>query len=451
MSRAMKDSGIPWIGEIPEGWEIVQLKFLLEGMQDGTHGTFQRVPSSYLLLSAKNVFDDGIRISNNESTISQEDYTLITSNGYPRINDIAICCVGTIGRCCIYRESSPIAFQRSVTFLRVKDSVDVLYVLYALRSSVSQIQFNMYAKASAQSGIYMKDLSALKVIFPPVAEQEAIAEFLDRKCGEVDEMVSLQEQVIEELKAYKQSVITEAVTKGLNPSAPMKPSNIDWIGQIPSHWGEERFKSKFKTAKGLSFTKADLVHSGNPVISYGQIHAKYNTGTAIDLNMVRYVPDSIIENGCNSKVKMGDFIFADTSEDIDGCGNCVYIDRNTELFAGYHTVIASSFQNADNKYYAYLFLTDCWRSQIRMRVSGIKVFSISQSILNQTSLIVPPHAEQREIADYLDRKCADIDALIALKQQKIEELKQYKKSLIYEYVTGKKAVPCGANANFTNL
>ena len=174
----------------------------------------------------------------------------------------------------------------------------------------------------------------------------------------------------------------------------MIDSGIPWIGEIPEGWEIARFKHRFKTYKGLSFTKADLVEDGNPVISYGQIHAKYNNGTSIDSKLIRFVPDGIIENGGNSMVSLGDFIFADTSEDIDGCGNCVYIDKDIELYAGYHSVIAQSILSKNNKYYAYLFLTNCWRSQIRMRVSGIKVFSITQNILNQTLLIVPPVSEQ---------------------------------------------------------
>ena len=253
-------------------------------------------------------------------------------------------------------------------------------------------------------------------------------------------MVALQETMIEELKAYKQSVITEAVTKGLNPNVPMRNSGIDWIGKIPEGWKIEPFKVHFKTGKGLSFTKAELVKEGHAVISYGQVHSKKNTGTRIDDELIRFVPDKIIIDGDSSRVCMGDFIFADTSEDLSGCGNCVYVDREMELYAGYHSVVAFSKVKQSNAYLAYLFLTDCWRSQIRGRVSGIKVFSVSQSIINQTSILLPPLPEQQQIASYLDTKCSEIDSLIALKQTKIEELKEYKKSVIYEYVTGKKEV-----------
>jgi type I restriction enzyme S subunit len=214
-----------------------------------------------------------------------------------------------------------------------------------------------------------------------------------------------------------------------------KDSGIEWIGRIPKEWKTVPFKAYFSTGKGLSFTKADLTPSGKAVVSYGQIHSKQNTGTRLDDFLIRFIPDSLTENGESSRMNKGDFIFADTSEDLEGCGNSVYVDRETELYAGYHSVTAKSKVQQANKYFAYYFLTPCWRSQIRSRVTGIKVFSISQSIINQTSIIVPPFTEQQRIADYLDKKCGEIDELIALQEQMIAQLTDYKQSVITEAVT----------------
>ena len=214
-----------------------------------------------------------------------------------------------------------------------------------------------------------------------------------------------------------------------------KDSGIEWIGRIPKEWKTVPFKAYFSTGKGLSFTKADLTPSGKAVVSYGQIHSKQNTGTRLDDFLIRFIPDSLTENGEFSRMNKGDFIFADISEDLEGCGNSVYVDRETELYAGYHSVTAKSKVQQANKYFAYYFLTPCWRSQVRSRVTGIKVFSISQSIINQTSIIVPPFTEQQRIADYLDKKCGEIDELIALQEQMIAQLTDYKQSVITEAVT----------------
>ena len=211
-------------------------------------------------------------------------------------------------------------------------------------------------------------------------------------------------------------------------------SGIEWIEKIPETWRVDRFKNKFKTGKGLNITKGDLVSEGTPVVSYGQVHSKMNTGTRLDDILIRYIPQNLVESGKSSKVSVGDFIFADTSEDITGCGNAVYVDKEIGLYAGYHSVVAFAMNPEESKYFAYLFLTECWRSQIRMRVTGIKVFSISQTILNETTVIFPPLVEQKRITDYLDKKCGEIDSLIALQEQMIEKLKAYKQSIITEAV-----------------
>ena len=214
----------------------------------------------------------------------------------------------------------------------------------------------------------------------------------------------------------------------------MRNSGIKWIGTIPSDWTIVPLKVLFSFGKGLSITKADLVEEGCAVISYGQIHSKKNSGTSVCEELIRFIPKKLAY--LQSRVKKGNFIFADTSEDLEGCGNCVYIDEDREIFAGYHTIILrQKKQINDNKYFAYLFRTDCWRKQIRTEVNGVKLFSISQNILRRTSLITPPLPEQQAIANFLDAKCAEIDGLLADLDTEIKILAKYKKSIIAETVT----------------
>ena len=212
-----------------------------------------------------------------------------------------------------------------------------------------------------------------------------------------------------------------------------KDSDISWLGQIPSHWELYPMKRLFSFGKGLSITKADLVEFGKPVISYGQVHSIDNPGTRVNEKLLRYVPDSCIEGHDNSSVSHGDFIFADTSEDLAGCGNCAYIDRDG-IYAGYHSLIAKG-HGRDNKYFAYMFLSDKWRYQIRSRVNGIKVYSITKSILSSTMLIVPPLVEQETIVAYLDSATAEIDKAIASQQRMVELLQERKQIIINQAVT----------------
>lgn len=217
--------------------------------------------------------------------------------------------------------------------------------------------------------------------------------------------------------------------------ASYKDSGVQWLRKIPSHWNSVSFKRLFSFGRGLTITKADLVEKGIPVISYGQIHSKQNIGTKIEQHLLRYVPASYIKGNDSSKVNKGDFIFADTSEDLEGCGNCVYVDNEDLLYAGYHSIIAKSIQLKENKYFAYLFKTDCWRSQIRSSVNGVKVFSITQNTLSNSVVLLPPIEDQRIIASYLDHKVGQIDLVIAEKEQMLEDFKVYRSAIISEVVT----------------
>ncbi len=215
----------------------------------------------------------------------------------------------------------------------------------------------------------------------------------------------------------------------------MKDSGIEWIGEIPNEWKTIRLRSIFKFGKGLPITKADLIETGVPVISYGQIHSKDNIGTTVRQELLRYVDEEFLNSNEASLVYKGDFIFADTSEDLLGCGNCVYVDVDYPVFAGYHTMILRPVTTTSTKFYSYLFATDAWRSQIRTVASGVKLLSITQKMLRDTMLIEPSEEEKNKIVEFLDVKCAEIDALIAAKEKTNELLKEQRQSIIFEAVT----------------
>ncbi len=211
-------------------------------------------------------------------------------------------------------------------------------------------------------------------------------------------------------------------------------STTEWSGTIPDSWEVVPLKSKFTFGKGLSITKADLVDSGAPVLSYGQIHSKYNNKTGIDDALLRYVPEDLSNNHPESLAVFDGFVFADTSEDLEGCGNCNYVDRD-EIFGGYHTIILRPVKGCvDNKYLGYLFQTDAWRWQLRQELTEVKVYSISQKALKSTWILYPPANKRAEIVNFLDRKCGKIDEAIALHEENIEKLDEYYKSLINDTV-----------------
>lgn len=216
----------------------------------------------------------------------------------------------------------------------------------------------------------------------------------------------------------------------------IKQTVRDWYGDFPSQWDTIKFRLGFSFSKGLNITKEDLVDEGIPVISYGQVHAKDNPGTGIIDSLLRYVPDTYLAKNKSCLVHDGDFIFADTSEDYAGVGNVAFVDRETTLFAGYHSIVARPIlATMYPKYYAYLFLTDCWRDQVRANVMGVKVFSVTNKLLRDTFILVPPIEEQKRIVAYLDDECSKMDEIIVTIRQQIDILKEYKKSLVTNAVT----------------
>lgn len=214
-----------------------------------------------------------------------------------------------------------------------------------------------------------------------------------------------------------------------------KDSGIEWIGEIPEHWETKRFAFLFSFSRGLSITKQDLKDLGIPCINYGEIHSKYGFEVNPEKHFLKCVDENYLNSSINSLLKRGDFVFADTSEDIEGSGNFTCLDSDIPTFAGYHTIIARPKYDYNYRFIAYFFDSLEYRTQIQREVVGIKVFSITQAILKNTNLILPTVQEQTTIASFLDRKTAEIDQIIANKQKLIALYEEEKQAIINHAVT----------------
>ena len=428
--REMKDSGLKWIGKIPSSWNVMHNKYLMK-KKKVICPVYKG--EDILSLTMKGVIVRDLNAGGKMPTSFDGYQRLESGNLLMCLFDIDVTprCIGLIKQAGL---SSPAYSQFELNdignaeyycyyYIMLDDDKTLLHLAKNLRHSLTEEQ-----------------LGTISVIVPPVQEQKRIASFLDSKCAEIDALATDIQAQIETLEQYKRSIISETVTKGLNPNVQMKDSGIEWIKKIPEEWDVNRIKYLFKSTKGLSITKENLIEEGLPVISYGQIHSKMNTGVTVDDDLCRFVSYDYSKYK-SSKIEKFDFAFADTSEDYDGCGNCVYKRTDGELYGGYHVVILKSVNKKDNRYFAYLFQTDAWRAQIRTKVSGIKVYSITQKIINEASVIIPPVQEQEAISNFLDTKCSEINEIIMKRKEQLEVLNEYKKSLIYEYVTGKKEVP----------
>ena len=278
-------------------------------------------------------------------------------------------------------------------------------------------------------------LSALQlkpqfVCFPSNEEQQSIATYLDQKCGEIDELITMQEEMITKLQSYKQSVITEAVTKGLDKNVPLKDSGIEWIGNTPEHWNKNKIIRLFgiigsgttpKSSKEDNYIgSVNWIQSGD--INGGYIESCKNT-----------ISDTALKEYTTLKIYKAPFIIVAmygasvgniSISNIDGCVNqaCCVMNETKQNFKYLFYAM-----NSVKKYLIY-------------KAEGGGQPNISQDKIKNTWLPIPPLSEQQSIANYLDQKCSEIDELISIKQQKIEKLKDYKKSLIFECVTGKRKV-----------
>lgn len=430
-----KNSNIAWIGQIPKHWEIKKLKYVLNERKENN----KPIKTDFILslTNEKGVIPYSEKGA--QGNISKDDLSGYKI-AYP--NDIVLnsmnVVIGSVGLSKYYGAISPVYYA-----LYEKQGSNIKFYNYIFQTSIFQNSLKGLGNGilEIRMRIPMSNLNNVYLPVPPLAEQERIAGFLDDKCASIDSSIENLEQKTKSLAEYKKALITQCVTKGLNPKIlEFKDSGIPWIGQIPKHWEISKIKYYFNFSSGLNITKENLIESGIPVISYGQIHSKENTGTFIKDSFFRFISQDYLKNK-KSLVNKGNFIFADTSEDLDGAGNSVFVDLDLTMFAGYHTIILKNKCNFEfSKFLSYLFQTDLWRSQIRLAVSGVKVFSITKKILANCEILVPPLTEQEKIAGFLDKKCEKIDNLSANYKEQIKTLKEYKKALIYECVTGKKQI-----------
>ena len=338
-----------------------------------------------------------------------------------RKNDILVSTVRTYLKAITYIDFEPKDLIVSTGFavMTPKKKTNPKFLSYAIESDYFIDDVIKDSVGTSYPALNASKLESLEVLLPPESTQQKIASFLDSKTQNIDARIEILVKKKERYTKLRKALINEAV---------------DGEGK---EWKTVRMKDVFSFSKGLSITKENLEENGIPVISYGQIHSKQNKGVQINDSLIRFVNESYLETGEKSLTQQYDFIFADTSEDLEGCGNNVYVDRNETLFAGYHTIILRNKKHQDNKFLAYLFLSDNWRTQIRQSVCGIKVFSITQKDLAPVEIVLPSYEEQIQISKYLDKKTSAIDAIVLSITKQIDSLKTYRRALINEAVTGK--------------
>lgn len=422
-----QDINLPWLKAIPAHWEVRRNKNIFTEQKE----IVGEKSSNYTLLSltlngiVPRDMDGGGKFPE-----SFDKYKIV------RIGDMAFCLFDidetprTVGL-----SGHDGMLTGAYTIMHVSNINSRFIYYYYLALDNGKMLKPLYS--GLRKTININTFQSTKVPVPPRDEQDQIVRFLDWKVSSINKLISNYRHQIALLDEMKQQRIDKAVVKGLHERSFIHNDDIRWDIDYPEHWQIRRIRESFSFRKGLSITKANLEETGIAVISYGQIHSKKNSGVGLNEELIRYVNKTYLTTNRSCLVEKGDFIFADTSEDVSGCGNCAYVDQDDTIFAGYHSIIAHPAGSTNNKYLAYLFKSPTWRCQIRKKVNGVKVYSITQAMLKDAFILIPPATEQEEIVRHLDEVCAKIDAVIKKMEEKIENLQDLKIRLIADTVTGK--------------
>lgn len=424
--REMKDSGIEWIGDIPKSWKTIQIKnlFIILSGATPTPDT-DNWDGDVLWITPADYKTKDKYVSEGKRNISQQGFNTCSTSIIPK-GSIIFSKRAPIGTVAINTKAL-CTNQGCLSCISKSDTCND-YFYYVM--SIGTEHFELLGSGTTFKEISANSFSNCKLPCPDKGEQERIAGFLDRKCAEIDSLVSDIQRQIELLEEYKRSVITEAVTKGLDKNAPMKDSGIEWIGDIPEHWGIMRGKYIFvqRNERG-NIIQLQLL---SPTQKYGVI------------------PQDLYEEISGYKaVKLdekADLSLLKTIHKGDFCISLRSFQGGFE-YSEYEGVVSPAYQvfypiiEVFNGYYKHLFKTKIFIDKMNSFTMSMRDGkNIAFADFESTYLPVPSLQEQQAIAGYLDEKCDEIDSIISEKKQQLEAIEEYKKSLIFEYVTGKREV-----------
>lgn len=416
--REMKDSGAAWIGEIPEEWEIS----LINTLYTVRNTKVSDVDYQPLSVTMKGIVP---QLSTAAKTNAHDDRKLVKKGDFA-INSRS----DRRGSCGISDYDGSVSLINTV--LSPRNEMNPIYYSWLFHSSEFADEFYRWGHGIVDDlwTTRWQEMRNISIPVPPLSIQHQIATYLDQKCTQIDALITNQQKQIEKLKAYKQSLITETVTKGLNPDVPMKDSGVEWIGEIPEGWEIAATKYLFNIETGAT-PKSD-----NHSFFDGEVVWVTPADFKTDDIFVSFGKKNLTIEGLNScsatLVPKGSLIFSKRAP----IGSVVI--SSVELCTNQGCLSCIPYTSNLTKYYYYV-MSIC-TEQYNLLGSGTTFKEISASNFMNFSLPLPTISEQQAIVSYLDQKCTQIDKLISIKQQKIEKLQQYKKSVIYEYVTGKKEV-----------
>ena len=409
--REMKDSGIEWIGKIPKEWSIVKFKCLHNGLNTG-----EAIDKEYWESDAglNAFYTAGL-------TPIRTGYSNFPTWKETRENDLLLARNGTPY---VYLPVSKAYYTDHIIRAAMSSLVNRRFIRYCLQQSIASIAVDSVSIPTWSATLWNNQI----LTWPSVIEQERIAAFLDAECAEIDAVLEKTRASIEEYKKLKQAVITQAVTKGIRGDRPMKDSGIEWIGDIPAEWDVVRIKNLFDYRNERNF---------KPLEEVNLISLYTDKGVVQHCDLDETTGNKASNADGYKLVYENDIVVNIILCWMGASGRSAYFGVTSPAYDVY-----SPKQKTNSKFYHYLFRTngfsgDCYKVGRGIMAMRWRTYSDQ---FRAIKVVSPPQSEQEEIVEYLDEKCEGIDALIAKKQQYLTEIENYKKSLIYEYVTGKKEV-----------
>lgn len=435
MTGKMKLSGVAWIGDIPEGWEMSRVKYhyeislgkMLQPLPLALTDTLE-----YYMCSA-NITWNGISLT----PLKQMWFNASEKAQYKlRKGDLLVTEGGDVAVSCIWNgEVEDCYLQNAAHRVRQIGAADNRFLYYWLFLCKHTGYIDQICNKATIAHFTKEKFGEIPLCVMRISEQKAIADFLDVQCAKIDGVIADIEKQIETLQKYKKSRITEAVTKGLDRSVPMMDSGIEWIGKIPTHWGTNRLRyvASVKTGPfGTQLSADEYVDEGVPIINVKNIG--YGSILAEDLD---FVPESVADRLSVHRLKLDDIVFGRKGA-VDK--HAIITDEYVNWVQGSDCIRVRSNPEINSRYLNYLFDSTYFGSYVMLYAVGATMPSMSSDILLNARILVPPVNEQRDIAVHLDRQCEKINAILANKRAQLDTIRQHKKSLIYEYVTGKKRV-----------
>lgn len=432
--QEIKDSGIEWVRKIPIGWKVARLKDVIQMLTDYTaNGSFGDLAKNVQYLDYEDyarlirLTDLRENLENSGVYVSEYSYDYLEKSSLYG-GEILVANVGAYAG--LFCEMPPINMPSTLGpnmfLIRTNSKMIQHYLYYLGNADFVWKQLVQKAMSSAQPKLNKTDVKTTYIIVPPLQEQHRIAAFLDAKCAEIDALTADIQTQIDTLEQYKRSVITETVTKGLNPNAEMKDSGIEWVGEIPVHWPVHPVYSYYGERKNKNrLGKEDNLLS----LSYGRVIRK-------DIN----TNDGLLPESFNTYniVEAGDIIIRPT--DLQNDKRSLRTGLVKE-----HGIITSAYidlcplKQVDSRYFHFLLHAYDVMKVFYNMGNGVRQ-GLNYSEFSRLMVFEPPYEEQVAMADYLETKVTEVDAIIEQKKEQMAVLEAYKRSLIFEYVTGKKEV-----------